>query len=102
MRIPLYVLALCGLLSACTSYDTRLVDRSTHYLGDSGRLVSLPAAPPVDNVSYWDGNGVSGSPHIVINLSHQRAYFYKDDQLVGVSQISTGREGYDTPAGCVM
>jgi lipoprotein-anchoring transpeptidase ErfK/SrfK len=32
-------------------------------------------------------------------LGEQRAFFYKGDQLVGVSSISTGREGYNTPTG---
>jgi lipoprotein-anchoring transpeptidase ErfK/SrfK len=35
----------------------------------------------------------------VIDLDQQRAYFYKGDQIVGVSIVSTGREGYDTPPG---
>src|SRR5450432_4167906 len=39
----------------------------------------------VDRVSYWAGDGVKGEPRIVINLSDQRAYFYKGKQLVGVS-----------------
>ena len=54
---------------------------------------------PVDNVSYWDGEGVPGKPSIKIRLGEQRAYFYKGGQLVGISQLSTGREGLGTPAG---
>lgn len=52
-----------------------------------------------DSVSYWDGDGVSGSPSITIDLSQQRAYFFKGNHLVGVSQVSTGTEGLDTPPG---
>jgi lipoprotein-anchoring transpeptidase ErfK/SrfK len=52
-----------------------------------------------DNVSYWDGDHASGSPKIRIRLGEQKAYFYKGDQLVGVSAISTGREGFGTPSG---
>ena len=52
-----------------------------------------------DTVSYWDGDGVSGSPSIVIDLSDQRAYFYKGDTLVGVSSLSTGDEGHPTTTG---
>src|SRR4051812_3621772 len=52
-----------------------------------------------DNVSYWDGDGAHGSPSIKISLGEQRAYFYKGGELVGVSVISTGREGHDTPTG---
>lgn len=56
-----------------------------------------PAIP--DDVSYWAGDGVAGSPLIRINRSQQKAYFYKGDELVGVSRISSGREDKGTPAG---
>jgi hypothetical protein len=49
--------------------------------------------------SYWNGDGVTGSPRIVINLSDQRAYYYKGAQLVGESLISSGREGHGTTPG---
>jgi lipoprotein-anchoring transpeptidase ErfK/SrfK len=32
-------------------------------------------------------------------LGEQRAYFFKGGQLVGISQLSTGREGRLTPVG---
>jgi hypothetical protein len=54
---------------------------------------------PRDTVSYWDGDQASGSPSIKISLGEQRAYFYKGGVLVGVSQLSTGREGLNTPVG---
>src|SRR5262244_3799737 len=57
------------------------------------------AGPPRDTVSYWDGDNASGSPSIKISLGEQRAYFYKSGVLVGVSQLSTGREGLNTPTG---
>jgi lipoprotein-anchoring transpeptidase ErfK/SrfK len=52
-----------------------------------------------DNISYWDGDEVGGQPSIRIDLVEQRAYFYKGEQIVGVSVVSTGREGYGTPPG---
>ncbi|HYY30521.1 MAG TPA: L,D-transpeptidase family protein [Chthoniobacterales bacterium] len=52
-----------------------------------------------DDASYWDDHGSEGKPRIVIDLSDQRAYFYRGDQMVGVSVVSTGREGYNTPSG---
>ena len=88
-----------GLLAGCAS-DPRL-GRGTQYLRDDGGIVSLPdrGRPSFDTVSYWDGDGVSGAPSVIIRLSEQHAYFFKGSQLVGVSSISTGREGFDTPAG---
>jgi lipoprotein-anchoring transpeptidase ErfK/SrfK len=53
----------------------------------------------MDSISYWDGDGIAGSPSVVIYLKEQRAYFYKGDQMVGVSQVSAGREGHNTPIG---
>lgn len=57
--------------------------------------------PPAihDDISYWDGDGVAGSPLIRINRQQQKAFFYKGGKLVAVSKISSGTEGYDTPAG---
>lgn len=52
-----------------------------------------------DNVSYWDGDGVPGASAITIDLSQQRAYFYKGSKLVGVAQISTGTNENATPTG---
>lgn len=71
----------------------------TQYLGGVYGPGAVSAGAPVDSVSYWDGDGVPGAPSIKIKLSEQRAYFYKGGELVGVSQLSTGREGTGTPTG---
>ena len=52
-----------------------------------------------DEISYWDDARSGGRPRITIDLEQQRAYFYKGGKVVGVSVVSTGREGYDTPSG---
>ena len=87
-----------SLLTGCT--DPRL-DHSTQYLTNNGRSISLPerGRASFDTVSYWDGDGVGGKPSVIIRLSEQHAYFYKGNQLVGVSSLSTGREGHNTPTG---
>lgn len=94
------ILSALVLLAGCSN-DPRL-GRDTLYLSDSGRIVSQPspqAESDYDNASYWDGDGVQGAPSVIIRLGEQRAYFYKGNQLVGVSVVSTGREGYNTPTG---
>lgn len=57
--------------------------------------------PPAvhDDISYWDGDGVPGSPLIKINRQQQKAFFYKGGVLVGVSKISSGSEDHATPPG---
>lgn len=87
-------LAFTILLSAC-GHDAR-DGRNTQYLGGGGRTSQSASH---DTVSYWDGGSASGAPSVVIDLGDQRAYFYKGGKLVGVSSVSTGREGYDTPTG---
>ncbi|MGZ4966075.1 MAG: L,D-transpeptidase family protein [Chthoniobacterales bacterium] len=71
----------------------------TQYLGGVYGPGAISTGAPPDSVSYWDGDAVSGKPSVKIRLSEQRAYFYKGGALVGVSQLSTGREGLNTPMG---
>ena len=98
-RSLIVLLAGMSLLAGCAT-DPRL-DRGTLYLAENGSAVSAPerGRASFDNVSYWDGDNVSGAPSVIIRLSEQHAYFFKGSQLVGVSSISTGREGHNTPSG---
>lgn len=57
-----------------------------------------PTPTPVRE-SYWNGDGVEGSPKITINLNEQRAYFYIDGKLVGESSVSSGKKEFETPPG---
>ena len=96
MRCILAVLA-AALLAGCgNSEKARLANPNTSYIPSTG---GGEAQPGDDSISYWDGDGVAGPPSVVIYLKEQRAYFYKGDQLVGVSQVSAGREGHNTPIG---
>jgi len=64
---------------------------------------SQPAQPaatgPVDDVSYWDGDGLTGRPRVIIRLDEQIAYFFIGDKLAGRARVATGKEGFGTPAG---
>ncbi|MEM9237390.1 MAG: L,D-transpeptidase family protein [Verrucomicrobiota bacterium] len=78
---------------------------SSRYLAAYGpaqqeqRAETDPGAALPDDVSYWAGDGKTGAPLIKINRRQQKAFFYKGSELVGVSRISTGKEGHDTPPG---
>ena len=56
-------------------------------------------APTPTPSGYWNGDGVPGSPKIVVSISEQHAYFYKGKNLVGESTVSTGKPGFGTPPG---
>ena len=99
LRLLLLPVALCT-LAACGDDDARFGGSTEYMHGMTGNRVAYNQhTQSGDSVSYWDGDGVPGSPHIEVHLGEQRAYYFKGDQLVGVSQVSTGREGHDTPPG---
>ena len=98
--LRLGVCLMLAALAGCATHDRRLTSSTTRYLTSGGDVVAKPSSVGInDTVSYWDGDGVSGSPSITIDLGEQKAFFYKDGRLVGVSMISSGREGYRTPPG---
>jgi lipoprotein-anchoring transpeptidase ErfK/SrfK len=109
VKKPAFLVSLCAspvlaalaliFLAGCGADDPRLAYGETQYLGGIYGNQPVSSTAPVDNVSYWDGEGVPGKPSIKISLSEQRAYFYKSGQLVGISQLSTGQEGRNTPIG---
>lgn len=93
---------LSAALAATLATSGCLATRSftgTMYLGGIGGPVTPDPASAIDTVSYWDGEGVGGAPAVRIRLDEQKAYFYKGGTLVGVSMISSGREGFGTPRG---
>ena len=96
---PLTSLLLLGsaLFFASCEEDVRFSSQTQYLGGVYGNAPTVGA--PQDTVSYWDGDNLGGKPSVKINLSEQRAYFYKGGMLVGVSQLSTGREGLNTPMG---
>jgi lipoprotein-anchoring transpeptidase ErfK/SrfK len=100
MRVrSLVIISAALVLASCNSGEkARLSNPKTPYLAGGGNT-ETPGTSGYDPISYWDGDGVSGRPSVTIFLNEQRAYFYKGDQLVGVSQVSAGREGHDTPPG---
>ena len=83
--------------TACARRDPRFNEETVYLGGFHSARTNAPRAG--DTVSYWDGEGIPGAPSIRISLGEQRAYFYKGGELVGISAISTGREGFGTNAG---
>ena len=55
-----------------------------------------PRAAPA---GWWDDDGVSGKPRIIVHIGEQKAYFYKGKTLIGETSVSTGKPGFSTPPG---
>lgn len=67
----------------------------------AGACVQAPPPPkpaPTVKKNYWL-EGVTGKPSITIDLTEQRAYFYRDEKVQGESSISSGKKGFETPPG---
>ena len=103
MLCSFYHLSRLSLLAASVIFvtsceeDIRFSGQMQYLGGIYGNAPTVGA--PQDNVSYWDGDNIGGKPSVKISLGEQRAYFYRSGLLVGVSQLSTGREGLNTPHG---
>jgi len=83
-------LGVLGLISGCEELET-----AQQAATNAVAAVIAPTPPH----GYWNGDGVGGSPRIVVHLSEQKAYFYKGRILVGESTVSTGKRGFSTPPG---
>jgi L,D-transpeptidase catalytic domain len=99
----LALLALSLLSASCGLVDT-MMTASGHgpkYLEgfNTAEQYDWKSSPLPDHDSYWEGDNVSGQSRIRISLSQQKAYFYKGNTLVGLSRISSGKEGRNTTPG---
>jgi hypothetical protein len=47
----------------------------------------------------WRKGSFAGAPRVVVSLTDQLAYLYRDDELVAVAAISTGTDEHPTPTG---
>lgn len=88
MRILSKVLVVCAVLVAGCAPDR---DAAMNRFISRGALAQQ-GAENGDEISYWDGTRSEGEPRIVIDLDQQRAYFYRGDQIIGVSAVSTGQK----------
>ena len=80
-----FILALAPVYSAHAEEASAAVSESTELR--PGEFLWQPEAAP------------TGDVEIVVSLPLQRAYVYRGGTLIGISTVSTGREGYDTPTG---
>lgn len=105
----LLLIVLSGFLSGCASQGdsasrSRISVFSTAHLTENNTIAYSSESgrrpePKPHQDWVWHGDGILGAASIVINLTTQRAIFYKNGIEVGNSAISSGREGYSTPSG---
>ncbi|MDB6076705.1 MAG: hypothetical protein JWO82_452 [Akkermansiaceae bacterium] len=98
---PLFLAAIPALLFTVSCSSLTSMGGGNQYMAgfNKGRQHDWKSSPIPDDISYWEGDSVSGPPSVRIRRPLQRAEFYKGSTLVGISRISTGKEGHDTPSG---
>jgi L,D-transpeptidase catalytic domain len=69
-----------------------------------GAKASVPIDTPIDDLKkgqfLWMGDAVTSGPLVmVVSITEQRAYVYRNGVLIGATTVSTGRPGHATPIG---
>ncbi len=95
----LFALCATALLSSCASNSPSQRGVTQYLEAFNPQAVPHSSLYNADTVSYWDGDGVAGPASVTIDLSDQKAYFYKGSTLVGISALSTGDERHATTQG---
>jgi lipoprotein-anchoring transpeptidase ErfK/SrfK len=90
LRVPLAFTMMCGLVYAATPFW--------------GARESLPADTPAASLLpgqfVWAGDAAPEGPIVVVvSITEQRAFVYRNGIRIGVSTVSTGKAGHDTPTG---
>ena len=102
------VLAASGLFAlsvptvAAAAIETEEARNTAASAADTARWDMLEVFGPKalkPNSYLWAKDLGSGPPRVVISLGDQMAYVYRGDRLVGISTISSGKPGKDTPTG---
>lgn len=69
-----------------------------------GALTSVPIDTPIDQLKQgqflWMAGAVTSGPLVmVVSITEQRAYVYRNGVLIAATTVSTGRPGHTTPIG---
>jgi hypothetical protein len=69
-----------------------------------GAKASVPIDTPINQLKkgefLWMGEAVNTGPVVmVVSITEQRAYVYRNGILIGATTVSTGRPGHQTPTG---
>src|SRR5271168_1221009 len=69
-----------------------------------GAKTSVPIDTPINRLKQgeflWMGEAVISGPVVmVVSITEQRGYVYRNGVLIGATTVSTGRPGHPTPTG---
>jgi hypothetical protein len=89
---------------ACALFAALVVVAASAKVPFWGAPESMPADTPPESLRHgefiWMGDALQTGPLlVVVSLTEQRAYVYRNGVLLGVTTVSTGRPGHETPTG---
>jgi len=96
------MLALSMPTAARASMETEEAKMEAASAADAARWDMMEVFGPKalgPNQYLWAKDLGSGPARVVISLGEQMAYVYRGDRLIGMSAVSSGKEGKDTPTG---
>jgi hypothetical protein len=99
MKVVGFIISLPFLVSSCTLTPVPSGEEVGYLTAFRSATPKSEREPLAHERGYWDGDNVPGAPLIKLNRDEQKAYFYKGEELVGVSPISTGKTTHTTPVG---
>jgi len=94
--------------SCCLFLSVTIVVLQAPALADSvpfwGAKASVPIDTPITQLKkgefLWMAEAVTTGPVVmVVSITEQRAYVYRNGVLIGATTVSTGRPGHQTPTG---
>jgi hypothetical protein len=90
-----------SLIVACALLHTPAQAESVPFWG---ARASVPIDTPIDQLKsgefLWLGEALSSGPIVmVVSITEQRGYVYRNGVLIGATSVSTGRPGHATPTG---
>src|SRR5688572_20521048 len=79
--------------------DTAQVTSEPSSLAQGGVLVSDSESLDPGEFVWQPERAQEGAVEVVVSIPLQRAYVYRGGTLIGVTTVSTGRRGHETPTG---
>ena len=98
-RLNRFLCVVCG-LAAAMHLNSACADSVPFW----GAKASVSIDTPIDKLKkgefLWMGDAFTSGPVVmVVSLTEQRAYVYRNGILIGATTVSTGRPGHLTPTG---
>lgn len=97
-RLP-RALALGLFTLACSIAAPSVANAQVSVSMETGQLLANDGLSPGQSRWLPEVATATGTLSIVVSTSLQRAYVFRGSTLIGVTTVSTGQPGYDTPTG---